>query len=471
MSVETRSPLPEAQAGHRPTGTHAERYLARLSELGTPPPVLVEASRRSQLLTTAYGDRFLPRPVFLDAADRTQLATDLNLLHDLLASLPERLFDGSRSDLARAVGMAPAQVAAVGRSSGPAPVRIARADLYRTRTGFRLLEFNMGSALGGFENAELNRAMLTRPELQDFADEEQLSFTDTLRGFVATMLAACPQVTAERPVVALADWPSSYETLEPRLRFMADLMADMGVDAVPCHVGELHERGGRLEIHGRPVDIVYRFFLIEDLIDGPDAPALVEPVLAAAERGTVALFAPMDSELYGNKGTLALLSDDRHRASFTTAELDFIDRFLPWTRHVRRTATAPGGEQVDLLRHAEQHQDDLVLKPTLMHGGIGVVPGWTVSPQEWSARLSDALDGPFVLQQRVRPLAEPFPALDRPQIRDLVLNWGVFLVDAAATGTDGFGGAMVRGTADPEVGVVSMGNGAAVGCCFHQEQR
>jgi hypothetical protein len=250
---------------------------------------------------------------------------------------------------------------------------------------------------------------------------------------------------------------------------MAELMAPMGVDAVPCHVGELRRNGNRLEIHGRPVDIVYRFFLPEDLLDGPDAPALAEPVLAAAERGEVALFSRMDAELYGSKGALALLSDDRYRDAFTSEEREFIDRFLPWTRVLSRTVTAPGGQPVDLSAYAAEHQQDLILKPTLMHGGIGIVPGWTVGPDEWAARLQEALDGPYVLQQRVRPLGEPFPALDRPCIRDLVLNWGVFLVDRAATGTDGYGGAIVRGTADPDVGIVSMGNGAMVGCCFHQE--
>ncbi len=215
------------------------------------------------------------------------------------------------------------------------------------------------------------------------------------------------------------------------------------------------------------MDIVFRFFLIEEIVTEADA-ALVEPVLRAAERGTVGLFSRFDAELYGNKGALAMLSDDEHRAAFSAEERACIDRFLPWTRHVRAVATDPAGAEIDLLRHAEQEQQDLILKPTLLHGGTGIVPGWTVSPEEWRAHLAEAMDGPYVLQRRIRPVAERFPATDGPGTQDLYLNWGVFLADPAATGTDGYAGCIVRGSTDPAVGVVSMGSGARVGCCFHE---
>ena len=67
------------------------------------------------------------------------------------------------------------------------------------------------------------------------------------------------------------------------------------------------------------------------------------------------------------------------------------------------------GTAVDMLSYAEAAQSDLVLKPTLMHGGIGVVPGWTTSESQWRERLSAAVGGPFVLQRRVRPAPEDFP--------------------------------------------------------------
>ncbi|WP_307961856.1 hypothetical protein [Salinispora arenicola] len=76
---------------------------------------------------------------------------------------------------------------------------------------------------------------------------------------------------------------------------------------------------------------------------------------------------------------------------------------------VRPLATAPDGSRTDLLSYARAHQRELVLKPTLLHGGHGVIPGWTVDQTEWDKQVSSAMNGPYVLQQRVRPIVEPFP--------------------------------------------------------------
>jgi len=93
---------------------------------------------------------------------------------------------------------------------------------------------------------------------------------------------------------------------------------------------------------------------------------------------------------------LAMLSDERNRHLFTTAELASIDRILPWTRAVRPgPVTLEDGQRADLLDYAISHQDDLILKPTLRYGGQDVLPGWhhQTSPELWRKQLARALDG------------------------------------------------------------------------------
>jgi hypothetical protein len=268
-------------------------------------------------------------------------------------------------------------------------------------------------------------------------------------------------------VVALADWPGSFPELGPRLGFMARLMEPMGFDVIACHLGQIEERSKALFAHGRRIDILYRFFLIEDLLNGTGMPPSVERILAAAERGTVRVFAPVDSDMYGSKGMLALLSDERNRDAFTAAEVALIDRFLPWTRELRTGPVHVGGSRADLLDLVCARREDFILKPTLMHGGIGVVPGWHADQAEWERHVRAAAGGPYVVQRRVRPVAERFPepATASGAAQHLFLNWGVYLVGG------GYGGAIMRASADPDVGVVSMANGALVGCCFHPARR
>ena len=446
-------------------------YLKDLARQGIDPEALVQQVRADELASVAYGGRFLPTPVFVSAEERRALAADLSMIYALVTQLPERLFGRDIVALAQAVGMTATQAGVVDRAAkaGPPLLPLARSDLYRDANGFRLLELNITSALGGFENACINRAMLAHPVLSSFVAEHRLGYVDTLRGIAATLFAECAEhlQAVSLPVVALADWPESFRTYEPRLKVMAALLGDLGLDAVPCHVGQIEKRRGRLEVSGRVIDVVYRFFLVEEIVN-PEDGQLVEPILRAVEEGSAGLFSRLDAELYGNKGALALLSDDRHRSAFSAQEQACIDRFLPWTRYVRRTATEPGGREIDVLRHALDQQQDLILKPTLLHGGSGVVPGWTVTAEEWKARVAEAMDGPYVVQRRIRPLPEPFPALTGDGLEDLFFAWGVFLADPAVTEGDGYNGCLLRGSTDPEVGVVSMTSGARVACSFHE---
>ncbi len=437
------------------------RYLATPADAGD----LLALIRASEHLLSAYGDRYVTRPAFLDAGQVRGLESDLARLFTLLTSLPRRLSGGDLRALGRAAGMTPYQVDAVERTAEDLPMSLGRADLYAEGDGFRLLEFNIVSAVGGLEIPELNRVLLRHPALAQFTAEAGLDYVDTMASVAGLIKAECERGdSGSIPVVVITDTPANFAPFEKRFQFMANTWSELGVAGIACPLDRFEERSGRLFADGRRVDIVYRYFLMEDLLD-PDSQRLIEPVLRAAEKGNVGLISPMDAELYGSKAMLALLSDEANMSTFTAEEADLIGRLLPWTRMLREGPSSADGAEVDLLRYARDHQSALVLKPSLMHGGIGVVPGWTVSPQRWQECLRACCGGPYVLQRRVRPVTESFPVAGRPGTAEpLALNWGMFLVGGE------YAGAYVRGTADPDVGVVSRATGARVGCCFHERR-
>lgn len=420
------------------------------------------ATARESRTLTPYRDRFLAGPAFLGETERDAVAQDLRTVYGLLRSLPERMLDGSLTALAEAVGMDALQTALITRSARTGSLLpLGRGDLYHDGTGFKLLEFNITSALGCFENADINRAMLAYPPLREFVREYRLDHLDTMGCIVQTMRAECAEAIPDHrpPVVAVVDTEENCAIVGERFEVFAAMLADHGIEGIACHLGEFTYPNGRPTVAGRTVDVVLRYFLAEDLTD-PAAAALLEPLLSAAEQGRAGLFSRLDAELYGNKGTLAMLSDDRHRDLFDATELACIDRILPWTRYVRPHATDLSGSRIDLLAHALAHRDELILKPTLLHGGHGIVAGWQTEPAEWEKQVRSAMDGPYVLQQRIRPVPEPFPD-GTGGLRDIFLNWGVFL------DMDGYAGAFVRGSTNPDVGVVSFGAGARMGCVFH----
>ncbi|MFE9170838.1 ATP-grasp domain-containing protein [Streptomyces kebangsaanensis] len=431
-----------------------ERTAARMTVSGVRG---VEWFRRG-----AGGGEGLNRPVFLSADDVAGLERDLNGLFALLKAVPDRLFGGDLRAFAKAVGMSETQTELVLRGASDEIAPLCRADLYRETDGFRLMELNTGSSLGGWQMGEFARALIKDEEFAAFAAEENLVHPDPLARITDVLRRQAPFLArVERPLLAITDWPDGFEKSKCWMEFVVPAFEALGFDPVVCHLGTLTYEDGKVLHQGRRVDVVYRMFLPGEMPDEPRTHDLVAPLLAAVEAGTVELFASLDCELYGNKGSLAMLSDERNRASFTEEERALVDRVLPWTRFVRDEKVTLGGEKIDLMPYAIANKDRLVLKPTLLYGGVGVAPGWTTDQKEWVEKLHQAVDGPYVLQERLLPTTERFLSQDGVTTEDMAVAYGTLIVDGKYAGT------LARGVTDPAVGIVSMLRGAQIGCAFH----
>jgi uncharacterized circularly permuted ATP-grasp superfamily protein len=99
-----------------------------------------------------------------------------------------------------------------------------------------------------------------------------------------------------------------------------------------------------------------------------------------------------------------------------------------------------GGRRQPLMRLAETHRDSLVLKPNDEYGGSGVKLGWEMTPADWSAALSDALNTPpgtWVLQERIPVRREIFPMFDSASdvtMKDMLVDFAPYLVRGRMTG-------------------------------------
>jgi hypothetical protein len=241
-------------------------------------------------------------------------------------------------------------------------------------------------------------------------------------------------------------------------------LTDRGLPTVVGHLGELARSDGRLCIRGQAIDVVYRAFTFDDMpVDLSNG--LLEPLISAAECGEVVIFTPLDAEAYGSKGALALLSEPAGQIGLTPEERDACARLVPWTRRVHSGETfLEDGSRVDLLAYVLEHQDDLVLKPSLSLGGKGVVVGAGpgITPAVWEKALAQAMNSSYVVQRLVRPVPELFPSATPGGLADWTVVWGVF------TMRQGYAGFVARAVpADAGISVVNLAQGALVGCGFH----
>ncbi len=434
-----------------------ERYLARLGRMRGP-------VSDTELSLAYTGGKYASRPVFFPAAAIHRLCRDLEVLRGALFRLPELLFGGDLAAFAAANGMDKVQTRAIERASAGVPdvrTSMGRADLYVDQSGFRVLEFNLGSTIG-YDSGDIGRGFLEDPEFSRFAAEEGLQHIDTLTEQVRTFRQEMGLAPDDRPFIAHVEWPKYYEKCVPYMDALCKRWQGHGLDVRPCHIGQLERRDGRLWLEDRPVDIVYRQFMMEDLVDD-NAAELLEPLLGAVESGEVRMFTSLESELYGSKASLAMLSNRAHRDLFSETELDVIDRLLPWTCSLTaKPGILPDGTEGSLLDYAVANQAELVLKPTLLHGGHGVVPGWSskVTPETWREMLVDALDGPYVLQSRIHPVPELFGEPDGG-FQPWIVAWGV------VTMASGYAGVMTRcARVGSGVEVLNFGSGVLVGSGF-----
>jgi hypothetical protein len=373
-------------------------YLTAAAEPGSRLGQAVAQVRNAASLA-AWGGEFLNRPLFVDGAELRAFSDDLQGLLGLLLSLPERLFGGDLERFGAAVGV-DGERSALMRRLGVTPPSVGRADVYHDGDAYRLLEFGIGSDHGGWDRSgEVPRAFLRDDAFAAFAEEHGLGYTYS----PAELARELRRLAGGDPVVALVEGPGALAELNGAWQPVRDALRGCGIR---CHLGELGDlsvRDGRLCIEGDRVDVVYRCFDTDQIIDDPDALALAERIFKMHETGDVVLWTPLETNLFVEKGCMALLSD-HDPAAFSAPERALIDRVIPWTRLLSEPSLRA---DPDLLDRCRAERERLILKPAGLFGGHGVVPGWETPEDEWAEALRASASTTAIVQRRVVPRTEP----------------------------------------------------------------
>ncbi|RSS58894.1 hypothetical protein [Streptomyces sp. WAC01280] len=404
----------------------------------------------------AWRSHLLHRPWFVDAAETEAFARDLGGLFDLLVSLPRRLFDGDMERYGAAIGIDPRLVSLLRRGGSGVPDRLGRADAYHDGTSYKLLEFNLGSEVGGLELAVFNEGLLAVPEFGAFARKHGLGHVDIGARMAAVLRErAKPALSGgAEPVVGLIEGRGGVAAYGRMMVATQEAMAAHGLDVRVGEVGDVRTRAdGKLTLDGTPLDLVVRNFAASQLLEDPAGPEVAEPFIRAHEAGGTVLFTTLESGFYGNKSALSLLNDPRWSGAFDDGERALVERLLPWSR------TVSAADVVDLCR---ERREELILKPGAGYGGLDTFVGWESTEAEWRAALSVAVEhGGYVAQERVVPRAEPVYDPATGAVEEWIAVLGVFLTDHGYAGTHARanradGGAIVGLSSNPGTRMVGV---------------
>jgi len=413
-----------------------ERYIEECLAENSPLRTAVRQAKFPDAFLGAYGSRLAARPWFIAESDLREFADDLMEFFDLLVSVPQRLFDGDLRRYCAALGIDDRRAALMCRGSTGRPARYGRADVYRDAHSFRLLEFNIGSELGGADRAVMNHALLGVDEFRSFAEEHRLSFMDTGVEVANALRTIVAPVSGDRePVVAMLEGPGGLAKYGNLATAFQEVMKFAGLDVRLGEAQDVTNRNGKIHLDGTPIDMVLRYFSVDQICADPNGEAVLEPFLRAHDAGTTVLYTGMDSGLFANKGALAFLSDPCSRAVFSAAELALIDRVLPWTRALVSGPTQMNDETVDLLDYCRANRDRLILKPRAGFGGVGTVVGWESTDREWSHALVSCADQAYIVQQKVDPQPEPVCDPETGEVDNWIAAWSFFLTEEGYAGS------------------------------------
>ena len=377
-------------------------------------------------------------------------------LVELVKSLPQRWFGSDPQKLADFYGQFPAPMMEIllAEPNGIAP-SLARGDFLLDEDGWKCLELNVSSNLGGWEMDMLRERYLESSVLTRAFDEigvepvgidpAALLFEHVLEEVGRHVRDAGDEIRVALVSGAQAPFPDNPEVRERLGRSFAKATAARGVrgEVELARIDHLQVRGGTVHHAGKRLHA-----LLLNLV--PARPDLYRCFKA----GRLAIFNGPLEPMLSTKRNLALLSEHAGSERWTDRERELIAKHLPWTREVRAGETTYDGAAVDLPAFLLDERQRLVLKPALESGGRGVLVGAAAEPREWRAQVDAALsEGGWIVQERV----ESRPFLYRYGDEGAALHrvvWGPFALGQR------YGGVVLRLQPLAHGDVVSVAGGA-----------
>jgi glutathionylspermidine synthase len=293
-----------------------------------------------------------------------------------------------------------------------------------------LTEYNAETPAGAAYNDALSDTFIELPAMRQFARQWEVMPIPTRHGVIRAILDAWTAFSRSKavPHIGIVDWkevPTASEFALFQEHFRA-----LGIPCAIVDPREAEYDGKTLRFGGIPVTLIYKRVLLHELAERGGTE---HPIFQAIRDRNVCMVNPTRCKILHKKASLAALTDERNAHLLTAAQHAAVAECIPWTRVVEARATTFHGESIDLLDYAAANRERFVLKPNDDYGGAGIVLGWTVDSDTWSAALRTAVDNPYVVQERVSIPAEGYPSLvdGKSLVVDRMYDTAPFLCDGA----------------------------------------
>jgi hypothetical protein len=424
----TSAPTPSALLPSPADDWHEilEATLLRTPRL---PEDLFKQMRKAKL---TFGDRvhcpFL-RPFFLSPEDEMRVRT----VAETIAELGERVASAALDDKNLFAQLhlreEEERLARIPTALGPASTA-SRLDAFLLPESLKFAEYNGESPAGAGYAETLAEIFRELSVMGQFANKYEVHSYPLSAKLLDALLMSYVDWggAAAKPQIAIVDWKgvptwSEFEILEERFE-------SMGIPTLIADPRQLEWDGKKLVAEDRPIDLVYRRVLINDIVAKPaECSALVQAYSANA----VCVANNFRCKIPHVKAFFAVLTDEQNGSLFSPGEREIIAKHIPWTRVVEDVGTAHYGQPIELLEFVRSERNNLVLKPSDEYGGSGVTLGWETAEALWDEAIERALTaktGAWIVQERIPIRREVFPYIaeaGRVDYRDMLVDFAPYL--------------------------------------------
>jgi len=284
--------------------------------------------------------------------------------------------------------------------------RLSRFDSFLTEEALSFVELNAETPAGVAYADVATDIFLSLEVMKTFQEKFKVSRLNGLKHLLRVLLSAYAEYAghSNRPQIAIVD----YKGLPTQREFelVKEFFESEGYKTIIADPRELEYKNGRLQKDGFEIDLVYKRLLVNEFLEKKDE---CMNLLKAYEDQAVCLVNSFRGKLVHKKLLFGLLTDERYKNFFTAREHELIQKHVPWTRRVEERSTEHAGKKVDLLQFTRDYRDNLVLKPNDDYGGRGIFIGWESSESEWDDAINIALQGDYLVQERVKTSRQVFP--------------------------------------------------------------
>lgn len=330
-----------------------------------------------------------------------------------------------------------------------------RLDLVTTDEGFKVLEINAGSSLGGWQMDNFEEAIRScHPTLVQQIKSKQLSFRSFQYSYIAFLIRKITEHVLnvrEEINIFIVDKRAPMVTKNPLFDMLLNgYLAHTGKkgNAYVGNIEALKIKNDQLCATGNiPIHSVLMMSFGEEEMSSD----LLEAVL------TKKVYFPdhIGCQIMRDKRSLAILRTMATANMFSEQENKLILDVIPWTVLLEEGNVDYQGDNRDLYTLLRENKDGFVIKPANGFKGDDVYVGKSLTTEEWEKAVSNSIQTKsFIVQEYCASLSFLAPNKENQWV-DQQLIWGAFGFG------DSYGGVFAR-MAEPKKGkgVINAATGA-----------